>query len=110
MIDEQALADAGRGVNLDAGESAREHRDRAWQQRHPGGVQRMCHSVAQQRVDPGPRREDLRGRHSARGGITFFGRAHVAPQLASDPRECAEADHHHSVAACAYGAKNACET
>ena len=91
VVDEQALADARRGVDLDARCSARVSiESRRGSSGTPASLQRVRDAVGEQRVDAGPGGEDLRRRDAARGGIALARGEHVAAHLFGDPRERAE--------------------
>ena len=66
---------------------------------HPDAVQRVRDAVGEQRVDPRPRGKNLALPHAPRGRIAVTRGGHIATQLSSDLRECAETRHGNSVAA-----------
>jgi hypothetical protein len=86
-------------MDLDSGERSAEHRDEARQQRHARGVERVRDAVGEQRVDAGPRGEDLGGPNAAGGRIAIAGGDDVSAELFRDPRGGGEPEHDNSVAA-----------
>ena len=78
VVDEEAVADLRGRVDLDPGHRARGHRHRARDERDADLVQRVGDAVREQRLDAGPRREDLRARDAARGGVALAGGLDVA--------------------------------
>ena len=65
VVDEQAVADPRRRVDLDPGQRARHVGQRARDDRHVRGVERVRDAVREQRVQAGPAREDLGRRDAA---------------------------------------------
>ena len=77
MVDEEALADRGAGVDLDAGREAVELADPARQQRHAAAVERVGEAMQPQGVQPRVGGDDLEG--AGGGRIAVLDRLHVAP-------------------------------
>ena len=65
----------------------------ARRQRHAGLVERVRDPVREQRLDPGPAREDLDRADAARRRVAIARRGDVAADLLHDPAQCAEAEH-----------------
>jgi hypothetical protein len=97
MVDEEALADPRGGVDLDAGPRAREDRQRARRDRDADPVQPVGDAVREHRLHAGPGRQDLDAADPVGGGIARVRGGDVAPHLAHDARQGAEAEHGTSV-------------
>ena len=102
VIDEERVADPRRRVDLDARQDAARVGHRVRHDRHAGLVERVRDPVGEQRLDAAVGEEDLEPADAARGRVAFLRGRQVLPQLAGDPRECAQAEHQ--------GAKNGVET
>ena len=88
VVDEEAPADGGAGVDLDARQKAADLRDHARHQRHPPAIQPVRQAVQQDGVEAGVAEEDLDhalgGRVFPENGVDLFpdGSQHAIHALA----------------------------
>jgi len=82
VVDEKAVADAGRGMDLDSGHGARCKRDRARQRRHARLIERVSDAMCEERLDAGPGRQQLWRADAAGRRIALAGRRDVAANFA----------------------------
>ena len=87
VIDEEALAYVRPGVDLDSGDRACEHRDRARDDRHPCIIEGVRNPVGEQRVDARPGGEDLNRTDAPRRRVAIAGGEHISTQLPRNPGE-----------------------
>src|SRR4051794_25907962 len=93
VVDEEAVADVGGRMDLDAGHRPGRGRDGPGRERQTGLAEGVRDAVREERMDPGPHREDLEGGDAAGGGVAGMGGGDVALQLPRHPRDGADPDH-----------------
>ena len=93
VVDEELVADPGRGMDLHPGYRPAGVRDRHRHPRHPGVVERVREAVREDRLDAGPVHEDLGRANAARGGVAVPRRRNVRADLAGDASQGAEPEH-----------------
>src|SRR5204862_7780736 len=93
VVDEEALADPCRRVDLDPRQHPRSHRQRARDGGDADLVQLVRDAVHEQRLDTGPRRQDLGARGAARRRVARVRGGDVAANLPEHPRERRQTDH-----------------
>jgi hypothetical protein len=81
VVDEEALADPHRRMDLDPSHRARDRRDRARKDRHTGPMESVRNPVRKKRMHARPRGEYLQRADAASGRIATVGGGDVAPDL-----------------------------
>jgi len=79
-----ALADPRRGMDLDSGDGSADRGNRPRERRDPGAIEGARQAVGEERVNPGPSRQDLQLADPAGGRIAAAGGRHGAADLAED--------------------------
>ena len=97
VVDEEAVANPGGGMNFDPGQRTGQRGNGAGQQGDPGAVERVGDPVSEKRVDARPGGEDLERADAGRGRVAALGRGDIAPDLGSRTRDQLERPHGHSV-------------
>ena len=94
VVDEEAVTDARRRMNLDSGHRAGNGGDEARQDRHPALMQRMGGPVGEQRVHARPRGEDRQRADPASRRVPALHRGDIAVDLPQHRCDQALAKHH----------------